>query len=193
MGTIYLLHFDQPLGNLSNPRGQARHYLGYTEDLQARLEAHESGNGAAIMAAVARALVLYPLSLGQRTRGDKYRAGITWTLARTWDGDRVLERRLTGTTRRSCARSAPGQIESENMSRDILLRLRVGRREPLVPNTPMPHVGGGDRWQNGTLLVPIEPRICHVTYFPVSKLAEWNHWFQIPNRRDVWTPKPRRK
>jgi hypothetical protein len=40
------------------------------------IEAHESGNGAAIMAAVARA-------------GD-----ITWTLVRTWDGDRVLERRL---------------------------------------------------------------------------------------------------
>jgi hypothetical protein len=74
-GTVYLIHFDQPLGDLSNPRGQARHYLGYTDDLQARLEAHRRGNGSAIMAAVTR-------------------AGITWQLARTWDGDRGLERQL---------------------------------------------------------------------------------------------------
>ena len=75
MSTVYLIHFDAPLGDVSNPRGQARHYLGYTEALAARLEAHRSGNGSAIMAAVAR-------------------RGITWRLARTWEGGRDLERRL---------------------------------------------------------------------------------------------------
>ncbi len=74
-GTVYLIHFDRPLGDLDNPRGQARHYLGYSDDLQARLARHREGNGAAIMAAVAR-------------------AGIDWTVARTWNGDRGLERRL---------------------------------------------------------------------------------------------------
>jgi predicted GIY-YIG superfamily endonuclease len=75
MGTVYLIHFDRPIGDLDNPRGQARHYLGYTEDLEARLKAHRSGNGSAIMAAVAR-------------------AGVSWRLARTWAGERTLERRL---------------------------------------------------------------------------------------------------
>jgi hypothetical protein len=75
IGTVYLIHFDHPLGDLDNPRGQAQHYLGYTRDLNTRLTKHRHGNGAAIMAAVAR-------------------AGIDWTVARTWDGDRELERRL---------------------------------------------------------------------------------------------------
>jgi len=75
MNMIYLIHFEQPIGDLDNPRGQAQHYLGFTEDLEARLEAHRTGNGSAIMAAVAR-------------------AGVGWTLARTWDGGRGLERVL---------------------------------------------------------------------------------------------------
>lgn len=75
MGTVYLIHFERPIGDLDNPRGQARHYLGFTEDLEARLEAHRTGNGSAIMAAVAR-------------------AGVGWELVRTWEGDRKVERRL---------------------------------------------------------------------------------------------------
>lgn len=73
--TVYLLHFEEPIGDLNNPRGQARHYLGYTDDLEQRLQAHRAGNGSAIMAEVAR-------------------LGIEWQLARTWNGARDLERRL---------------------------------------------------------------------------------------------------
>jgi predicted GIY-YIG superfamily endonuclease len=71
---VYLLHFDRPLAH-------ARHYIGSTDDLERRLHEHEQGNGARLMAAVAR-------------------AGIPWRLARTksWPqllpGDRVWERRL---------------------------------------------------------------------------------------------------
>ena len=75
MNTVYLIHFDRPIGDLDNPRGQARHYLGWTTNLEARLHEHKTGNGSAIMAAVAL-------------------AGVGWELARTWDGDRKLERRL---------------------------------------------------------------------------------------------------
>ena len=75
MGTVYLIHFERPIGDLDNPRGQARHYLGFTEDLDDRLQAHRTGNGSAIMAAVAR-------------------EGIGWHLVRTWPGDRDLEREL---------------------------------------------------------------------------------------------------
>ena len=76
MAIVYLIHFEQPLGNLASPRGQARHYLGSTNSLKRRLADHRSGNGSKIMAAVSR-------------------DGIQWQLARTWsDGTRALEKQL---------------------------------------------------------------------------------------------------
>ena len=41
-GTIYLLHFDRPYRH-------ARHYLGWTVDLAARLDQHLDGNGARLL------------------------------------------------------------------------------------------------------------------------------------------------
>jgi predicted GIY-YIG superfamily endonuclease len=67
-GTIYLLHFDRPYRH-------ARHYLGWAKDLQARLAEHERGTGARLLQVVKD-------------------AGISWHLARTWDGDRYRERQL---------------------------------------------------------------------------------------------------
>lgn len=67
-GTIYLLHFDRPLAH-------AKHYLGWTEHLEERLDCHRRGDGARIMAVLAE-------------------QGIGWRLVRTWKGDRNLERRL---------------------------------------------------------------------------------------------------
>src|SRR5262245_47856496 len=68
MSTIYLLHFDKPLKH-------AKHYIGLADDLDARLERHRAGHGARLMAVVSA-------------------AGIGWQLARTWQGDRKLERKL---------------------------------------------------------------------------------------------------
>ncbi len=70
MSTVYLIHFDKPIGNPNTPHGQAQHYLGYADDLDVRLARHASGNGARLMEVIA------------------------WQLARTWTGDRALERRL---------------------------------------------------------------------------------------------------
>lgn len=67
-GTVYLLHFDQPFGH-------ARHYLGWATDLEARFRHHRNGTGANLLKHAGR-------------------AGVTWVLARTWEGDRNLERRL---------------------------------------------------------------------------------------------------
>jgi predicted GIY-YIG superfamily endonuclease len=67
-GTVYLLHFEQPYKH-------ARHYLGWTDDLTARLAAHQAGHGARLLAVVKA-------------------AGITWHLARTWPGSRARERQL---------------------------------------------------------------------------------------------------
>ena len=75
MGTVYLIHFSRPIGDLSNPHGQAQHYLGYTEDLPTRLEAHGNGNGSRLMEVVTQ-------------------RGIAWQVVRTWPGDRALERKL---------------------------------------------------------------------------------------------------
>jgi hypothetical protein len=66
---VYLLHF-------ATPYQHARHYLGWSEDLRARLAHHLAGRGARLMAAVAG-------------------AGIDVTVARVWEGaDRTAERRL---------------------------------------------------------------------------------------------------
>jgi predicted GIY-YIG superfamily endonuclease len=68
-GTVYLLHLDRPYGH-------ARHYCGWTTDLDARLAAHTAGTGARLLAVAAD-------------------AGIGWRLARTWPGvDRRRERQL---------------------------------------------------------------------------------------------------
>ena len=67
-GTVYLLHFSQPYKH-------ARHYTGWASDLKARLAEHEQGQGARLLQVIKA-------------------AGISWTLARTWPGDRKRERDL---------------------------------------------------------------------------------------------------
>lgn len=74
-GTIYLLHFHQPFGH-------ARHYLGWTADLDKRLARHSRGDGSALLRAVAA-------------------AGIDWQVARTWPSDRHRERQLKNQGSRS--------------------------------------------------------------------------------------------
>jgi predicted GIY-YIG superfamily endonuclease len=67
-GTVYLIHFDEPYRH-------ARHYTGWTRNLDARLEAHREGYGARLMEVIRD-------------------AGITWRLARTWPGTRDRERAI---------------------------------------------------------------------------------------------------
>ncbi|HWC41615.1 MAG TPA: hypothetical protein VHK02_06490 [Actinomycetota bacterium] len=85
VGICYLLHFDRPIGDLSNPRGFASHYTGWTLDLAARLQQHAAGRGARLMEVVAD-------------------AGIGWQLARIWPGTRTRERSLkrSGGAARRC-------------------------------------------------------------------------------------------
>jgi hypothetical protein len=75
MAIIYLIHFQEPIGDLSNPRGWAQHYLGSCKKLSDRLERHASGNGARLMQVVKE-------------------RGTGWILVRTWHGPRSLERQL---------------------------------------------------------------------------------------------------
>jgi len=67
-GTIYLLHFERPYEH-------ARHYLGFTFNLDQRLEAHRNGRGARLIEVITE-------------------AGIGFLVVRTWRGERALERTL---------------------------------------------------------------------------------------------------
>jgi predicted GIY-YIG superfamily endonuclease len=66
--TVYLLHFHQRYKH-------AGHYLGSSNNLTKRLQVHAKGQGARLLAVV-------------------HAAGITWTLARTWEGGKHCERQL---------------------------------------------------------------------------------------------------
>lgn len=66
--TVYLLHFSQRYKH-------ALHYTGSTNNLSKRLHQHAKGQGARLLAVV-RA------------------AGVTWTLARTWEGGKEHERKI---------------------------------------------------------------------------------------------------
>lgn len=69
---VYLYHFSQPIGSDLH---SAQHYLGSTEDLNARDWVHRAGRGAKILAyCVAN--------------------GVEFKRVRIWTGDRKLERKL---------------------------------------------------------------------------------------------------
>lgn len=77
-GTLYLLHFEPKFKH-------AQHYLGWTSDVDVRVERHLNGRGSPLVkAAVA--------------------AGCEVTIAATWDGTRSDERALKQKTksRRLC-------------------------------------------------------------------------------------------
>jgi len=80
-GLVYLLHFAQVYVPYPGAPAYscAGHYTGFAaggpQELRRRLAQHGTAAGARLMLAVAK-------------------AGIAWELARTWPGDRALERRL---------------------------------------------------------------------------------------------------
>jgi predicted GIY-YIG superfamily endonuclease len=66
---VYLIHLNEKFKG-------CQHYIGFTENLEARLKHHHSGTGARFLKAVKE-------------------AGIDFGVSRTWpEGDRKLERRL---------------------------------------------------------------------------------------------------
>lgn len=85
---VYLLHFNTPYR-------QARHYLGFSDNLNQRLEAHKNGTGARLMEVINE-------------------AGIEWELARTWEGDRKTEKALKRqkNSPRLCPICSGGAIET---------------------------------------------------------------------------------
>ena len=74
-GTVYLLHFLEPIGNPANPHSTAQHYIGWAREAAERIAVQTAGNGAAIVRYVQA-------------------HGIGFVVAATWPGSRSLERRL---------------------------------------------------------------------------------------------------
>lgn len=74
LGTVYLLHFSRPYRH-------AKHYLGFTTDLPQRLDEQAKGQGARLLQVIVE-------------------AGLTFEIARTWQGTRKDERRFKN---RKCA------------------------------------------------------------------------------------------
>lgn len=66
--TVYLLHFDRRYEH-------AGHYIGVAANLERRIDEHRRGRGARLMEVITQ-------------------AGIDFTVARTWEGDRKTERKL---------------------------------------------------------------------------------------------------
>jgi len=77
--TVYLLHFDRPY------KGKMRHYLGFTTDLDNRLENHRKGTACV-------------------TTKRAFDRGIGFVLVRTWFGPVRLERSIK---RHGVVRSCP--------------------------------------------------------------------------------------
>lgn len=82
-GVVYLLHFHTPYRH-------ARHYVGWTDDLDRRLIEHQTGQGSRLLFVAVN-------------------AGVTFELARTWSGSRKLERRIKtlGAGTRVCPLCSP--------------------------------------------------------------------------------------
>ena len=121
LGTIYLIHFDRPIGDVANPRGFASHYTGWTLDLPARLVEHAAGRGARIVAVVGE-------------------LGIGWQLARTWRGPRALERSLK---QRGAARRCPvchlARLGLDAGRPADLLAFELGARAAGLDAAQLPH------------------------------------------------------
>jgi hypothetical protein len=124
VGIIYLVHFDRPIGDLTNPRGFASHYTGWTLDLPARLVDHAAGRGARLMQVV-----------GEQQIG--------WQLARIWTGTRARERSLkrSGGAARRCPVCQLATLGLQPPRPLDLLALELGVRvagAALVPQFELP-------------------------------------------------------
>ena len=103
-GVVYLIHFLRPYKH-------ARHYLGFSENLDKRITDHLAGMGARLMSVVTE-------------------AKIEWKVARTWRGDRIFERRLKN------RKQAPDLCPL--CSGKKAMKLASGRRGPHGPRPPTP-------------------------------------------------------
>lgn len=84
IGTVYLIHFAQPYrARTGKQKHQVTHYIGWAQDLEARINEHRENRGARLLEVVNE-------------------AGIDWQVVQTWPGDRKLERKLKNRKKSRC-------------------------------------------------------------------------------------------
>ncbi|MDE3097581.1 MAG: hypothetical protein KGK07_16465 [Chloroflexota bacterium] len=141
-GTVYLLHFDRAYKH-------ARHYLGWTTDLEARLRRHrgegeKDGRGSRLVEIVMA-------------------AGIDFEVARLWRGDRHLERRIKG---RGLAAYCP--ICSQRPRRPVgAVEVPLGDRDKAAGR---PARGSTEHHERSRLLVPPSMRATQMASGPIAVL-----------------------
>jgi hypothetical protein len=126
-GQIYLLHFERSYKH-------ARHYLGWTENLEQRLEAHRSGRGSPLVAAAIA-------------------EGIEFQLAATWPGDRHKERKLhryknsgarlcpiCRTEQQATSLSEPGAADRGDATDEVVVRVLADLSEPVTLTALQSHL-----------------------------------------------------
>jgi len=119
---VYLIHFDRPYKH-------AQHYIGYTDNLDSRIDCHRHGNGSKLLKAVNA-------------------AGIGYKVVRTWpDGDRSFQRQLKNQKNASrfcptCRKGVERLIDMVNS----LQNLSQKQKEELLGNCRTKHER--DRLQN---------------------------------------------
>jgi hypothetical protein len=97
--TVYLLHFDQPLPRGVSSKGtplQAAHYIGWTDDLAGRILDHSETTweplDEPIVTEDGKKIAGVTHGNGATLMGVVNSKGISWRLARTWDGaDHIFE------------------------------------------------------------------------------------------------------
>ena len=94
---VYLLHFDKPI---APGRHTAQHYLGSCDDLDTRIAQHRAGTGSRLCQVAKE-------------------RGLSFVVARTWDGDRKLERQLKN--RKEAPRLCPICNRVHESQLDLLL------------------------------------------------------------------------
>ena len=109
-----------PIGNPTNPRAIAQHYIGWALVAANRIAEHTAGNGAAIVRAVQA-------------------QGIGFGVAATWPGSRTLERQLKN---RKCAPPLPPHLPGTAAAR-VRRPAEDGSRSAPSPFPPHPWSSAG--------------------------------------------------
>jgi hypothetical protein len=125
-GTTYLLHFIDPATGEPARYKHAGHYIGWTTDLHARLDAHARGTGARLVEVITG-------------------AGLGFTLARTWPQttrDREDLLKHIGDARRFCPECGvkPRQEPAVVMPEGRRSLYELERDGTWLDGTPLPHV-----------------------------------------------------
>src|SRR3989440_11558285 len=94
---VYLIH-------LNTPYKHAKHYLGFSEDVQGRVQKHRRGNGARFMEVITK-------------------EGISWHVSRIWDGGRELEAALK--TGNNSGRLCPTCLQEKVYERVFSVQVKI--------------------------------------------------------------------